>query len=555
MTDEIFYLEGDEEITSVIDKIRQAKASRISLVVPREATILQSVVNLKIIAKEANRVGKEIAIITADKIGRNLAAQVGLPVLESLKSPRPVFQPPAPELKSQEIIEIDLSQKQPPTQDKPKGVSVHHFQEGRPLLKTKERPNIESPWPKTRIISGIERQKLKKIIGIILTAAAVLIITGLFLIWPKTDIIIKVEAENFQKTFDLKVIGQENPSDNMQAAEDFKGKFINLTREKEAKFPATGRKNLGGKASGTLSLYNYWDSNPQNLGVGTKFSSSSKTFLGKSAASIPGTSIRGGNIVPGTASVEIEAENPGEEYNVPAGRFTIVGLSSAEQEKIYGQSNKDITGGFSKEVSVVSESDFNGAKEKLTQEVSQELEEEFSQAAEGLEVLEKAKENQTLEAKSSVEVEGEANDFNLKVSQRQRAIVFEQNNFRKFVFNYLEKQIPYDKMLTLGPDDQINPRVKETKYDEQVMNLEVSTTAKMSSRLEIEKIRQDLKGKSKKTAEGYLQNLNGTSGFEIRYHPSWWLKRISFYQKYLKLELEYIEKVETNSSGQTEVIQ
>lgn len=545
MKDEIFYLESDEEITSVIDKIKQAKESRLSLVVPREATILQSVVNLKLIAKEATRAGKEIAIITADKIGRNLAAQVGLPVLESIKSPRPVFQPPVEEPKSQEIIEIDLSQKEKPSEIRPKGLQVHHFQEERPpQFRTQNQAKLKTLWPELKISPLANLLKLKKIVWISLVIISGLILICLFLILPKNEIIIKVEAENFQKTFDLKVSGQENPLTNVENTNEFIGKFIEITKEKEEKFPATGRKNLGGKASGTLSLFNYWDSNPQNLGVGTKFSSSSKTFLSKSAVTIPGTSIKGGNIVPGTASVEIEAESPGEEFNVSAGRFTIIGLSSAEQEKIYGQRDKDLTGGFSKEVSVVSESDFNDGKEKLIKEISQGLEEDLASQTEGWKILDKAEENQTQEAKSSVEVEAEANEFSLKVRQRLRVIVFEENNFRQFVFEFLEKQIPYDKMLTLGPDDEISPHLKETKYDERLMNLEVVTRAKMSSRLDIEKISQDIKGKSRKNVEGYLQNLNGTNGFEIKYYPSWWFKRISLYAKFLEVKLEYIEKNE-----------
>jgi len=54
-------------------------------VVPRDATILQSVVNLRLISKEATRFDKQISIVTTDKIGRNLAAQVGLPVYGSVR--------------------------------------------------------------------------------------------------------------------------------------------------------------------------------------------------------------------------------------------------------------------------------------------------------------------------------------------------------------------------------------------------------------------------------------------------------------------------------------
>src|SRR3990167_6552833 len=106
--DEVIYLESDEEITSVIDKLKGSKAPRVALVVPRGATLLQSVVNLKLLSKEAAILAKEISLVTSDKIGRNLAAQVGLTVYDSIRDKRPVFQPPALEPRSEEVIEIDL---------------------------------------------------------------------------------------------------------------------------------------------------------------------------------------------------------------------------------------------------------------------------------------------------------------------------------------------------------------------------------------------------------------------------------------------------------------
>ena len=70
--DELIYLEPDEEITSVIDKLKNLAGQRVGLVVPRDATLLQSVVNLRLLDREAKNLGKVISIVTADKteIGR-----------------------------------------------------------------------------------------------------------------------------------------------------------------------------------------------------------------------------------------------------------------------------------------------------------------------------------------------------------------------------------------------------------------------------------------------------------------------------------------------------
>ncbi len=538
--DEIYYLEPDEEITSVIDKIKNSKSNRISLVVPREATLLQSVVNLKLLVKEAAKFSKEIVLVTSDKIGRNLAAQVGLTVFDSIKSGRPIYQPPASLPDEQEIIEIDMRKEEVP-QAKPKGVQVHHFQEEahKGWSKKEIRPTSQPSWKPHKPVVEFDWKKTRKIIWPLITASILLILIGLFLILPKVTIKIKVLAQNYDKTLEAKISAEEssNLSENT-----FSGNLIDLTSEKEDKFTATGKKNLGGKASGTLTVYNYWDSNPQTFPTGTKFLSSSKTFVSKSSVTVPGTSIRGGNIVPGNVNVDIEAENAGEDYNVKSGRFTIVGLPAAQQEKIYGQSNKDLTGGFSKEVTVVSQQDYDQAKDKLTKELNDDLKNQLKEKTNDLEILDKTVQNDTVETKSSANVDQEANDFTLKIKERTRVMGFNKSGFDQFIVEVLEKQIPQDKMITLGLDDTIVPVVKETKYDEKSLNLEVHVKAKISSKVDIEKVKKDLLGKSNTAINNYLSKIDGINGFEIKFSPSWWLKRISNFQRNLKVELEYMNE-------------
>ena len=73
---DIIYLESDEEISSIIEKIKAAKADELGLVVPKGATFVQSVVNLKLVGEVCKKAGKKIALITSDRVGRNLASQI-----------------------------------------------------------------------------------------------------------------------------------------------------------------------------------------------------------------------------------------------------------------------------------------------------------------------------------------------------------------------------------------------------------------------------------------------------------------------------------------------
>ncbi|MFA5986891.1 MAG: hypothetical protein WC819_06115 [Parcubacteria group bacterium] len=71
-------VDADEEITTVIDHLRYARSNNIVLVVPQRAVILQSVVNLKLLAQEAQKMHKKIVIVTQDEGGITFAQRAGI---------------------------------------------------------------------------------------------------------------------------------------------------------------------------------------------------------------------------------------------------------------------------------------------------------------------------------------------------------------------------------------------------------------------------------------------------------------------------------------------
>ena len=67
-----FYIDIDEEITSIAERLRSAEAPEVIMVVPKQAVLIQSIVNLKLLNKEATRLGIKLIMVTQDKLGRVL---------------------------------------------------------------------------------------------------------------------------------------------------------------------------------------------------------------------------------------------------------------------------------------------------------------------------------------------------------------------------------------------------------------------------------------------------------------------------------------------------
>ena len=80
-----FYIDVDEEITSIVERIRKAHMDELVIVIPKGALLIQSIINLKLLKKEADGSGKEIIIVTQDKAGKLLVEKAGIATEQSLE--------------------------------------------------------------------------------------------------------------------------------------------------------------------------------------------------------------------------------------------------------------------------------------------------------------------------------------------------------------------------------------------------------------------------------------------------------------------------------------
>lgn len=79
-----FYIDIDEEITSIVERLRKSTAQEVVIVVPKRALLIQSIINLKLLKKEADELNKRIIIVTQDKFGKLMIEKTGIAVEQRL---------------------------------------------------------------------------------------------------------------------------------------------------------------------------------------------------------------------------------------------------------------------------------------------------------------------------------------------------------------------------------------------------------------------------------------------------------------------------------------
>src|SRR4051812_15266916 len=81
---DVIYVDVDDEITSIIDKLENSENKVVALVLPKRAASLQSIVNMKLLKRSADNASKNVVLITSEAALIPLAGAAGLHVAKNL---------------------------------------------------------------------------------------------------------------------------------------------------------------------------------------------------------------------------------------------------------------------------------------------------------------------------------------------------------------------------------------------------------------------------------------------------------------------------------------
>lgn len=386
MNKDVIYIEPEDDITDIILKIENSKEKIVALVPPKKAGVFRSVVNIKLIAKAGVTSEKTVVLVTVDPSILKLAASAKLPVAKNLQSAPAVPKIAATEdeePEEEELVEEESngeevaedteeeteeeSDKEATAEDEDEDEDEE--EEEKPAKKSKKKPAKK----KGGLIGWIKaHKKLSIFFGIFAVGIVILLIWMLF-IAPAVDIAVSIKTD--KKNFSESVTFVEKLED--EKAEE--GKFFleqkKIEEKQKVEFDATGKKNIGEKASGDLVVYAYFKE-PGNVPInaGTAFSYDGLSFFAAESITLSykgngsdkcdnseniASLIRSGCLISGR--VKVTAGDAGEKYNVLASNTGWTAV--ARIDGVY--SDKPMGGGTDNFITVVRQSDIIAAQEKI----------------------------------------------------------------------------------------------------------------------------------------------------------------------------------------------
>lgn len=274
-----------------------------------------------------------------------------------------------------------------------------------------------------------------------------------FRVLPRVDITVIPESRDLIIE-DTVVLSSENEiSDNMDNV--LLVSRVSTVGKVGGSFDATGEKDIGNKARGTVTFYNGTGLTYDLPVDGELETIDGIIFKVNRNISIPPASVSPqGEIVPGSVSAEIIAVNPGSDSNIKPQKIFIKDVSPDKQNIIYAMNDETFEGGTSEKVTVVSQEDIDEARDKLREsltrsvimEMQQELDNDKIVLTETLELRDEV-------FRAGVELEDEVKEFDYELSAKAEALVVSEDVLNDLLLDMAYKKIsPEEQLLSKTPD-------------------------------------------------------------------------------------------------------
>ncbi len=522
-----------DEAASIVEKIIEAESNEVILIIPRFSQLADSLNNFHLLKREADAVDKKIYIESVDNRVVELAELSGIEAInpffvknkrqfsDIIPKKEKVLKKSAP-TDAQKDYEYEFAD----TPDhksriksffKPKS-AVEEIKE---LEEKKVLQNSHSSYQQDEE----ERGPIFKLSHLKLGAGAVLlglVVYSAIVFLPKADL--NIVTKKTEWAYNDSIVTQVSAESNFKTLTIPNQKFTS-TKSTSMEFLATGKKQVSDKATGTITIYNSYSSEPQTLVQDTRFlSPEGKIFKLKQRIIVPGAKISEGKILPSSIDAAVIAEKVGEEYNIgPVKLYTIPGFKgSPKYDAFYGESKESMKGGFVGEVAYPTAADLADATKKIKEVLEGGLKNDLdSQIPSDFETLEGASVFSLLKQENNQEV-NKAGNFSILAEAEMTIIAFREAD----LINVLKQRAESE-------EDDIY-EVKSYTLDYGIARMDVSAgrlsfpvdyKALLSYKIDTEKLRSEIMGQTEVELKKIIFSLPGLDTANISLWP-FWVKKV-----------------------------
>lgn len=551
------YLNLDDDLAKITAQLTAEKSTDIVLVFPRKSFLFSDAVNVKLLKKQVELLGKEVAIFTMDPLGKQYATEAGFEVktLAPKKSSGKMdmkstpIKKSVPETRKVRIIADDA----PTTRMVKKAVP----KVSGPARATK--PLSRNMAPVVSSASGIKKKEVRSVTvqqnmyadnslmgdmpvrhrggwwRILLAVTAAVLIAAVILavfILPEAEIVIHAKSQPVARDIDFSVT--VNPSAEAGNT-TLIGEAVSESLETSDTFTSTGKKEVGSKAQGRVKIFN-------NTGRALNLRASTTTltvgdkqyYFNEDQNGLVATQPKDDT----TNVAEIVAAEGGESFNLPAGtRMEITNqVLGARPQVLFAKTDTALIGGNSRFLSVISETDILKARAALEESILKKYNEKL--AASGLTLVDQAYTAEGVVFSPEKPAGTESPSFTAQLSFKLKGLAFKTADLQKAIRDRLKSSLSAGQNLQPESGDVISYQLKNFDGTNGTMTVAVHYESKIRSPLDVDKLISGVLGKDREQAGNLLKLEDGVDSVDITLKPVWQSSIPRFVSK-IKSQVKY----------------
>ncbi|HRF28318.1 MAG TPA: baseplate J/gp47 family protein [Candidatus Saccharibacteria bacterium] len=514
MKKDVIYIDAEDDITAIISRVNASKEKIVALVPPKHVGVLQSAVNLRLLARAAKQDSKHLVLITNNHALAGLAAAASLPVAKNLQSKPEIAAVPTDDSDDSEDIidgnDIPVGEHAGLPTDVASTDSVVDE-----LSKTDGAGPIPAVTPrkgsrKKSSVPNFNTFRKKLALGVVGAVALITFLVWAIVIAPRATVVIqaKTSDESINTPITARTTGKT----------DFEKLTIKASEAKKSEkisqeFTPTGKKNIGEKATGEVEF-----STSQISALGTTIpagtvltSSGGLKFVTDNSVTITISNYTG-------APTTVTASENGAKFNAATGAMS--GAPSNISANLTGPTS----GGTDKNVKVVTASDVQRAKEQLVSEGTDQIESDLKSSFEGdVTIFGNSFKTDYKDVVSSpaigAEVTGDTAKLTGSVVYRMYGV--EKAEMNDFLDQYLKNE------LKNNPDQQVydNGAADASFQDDEVKGDTISATlidsAAIGPKIDENDVKEQSRGKKFGAIQEDIESIQGVENVEVNFFPFW----------------------------------
>jgi len=374
--------------------------------------------------------------------------------------------------------------------------------------------NISKKTPLKKLPASVFTNFKGKKAVFIPAVIAVLLILGffLFIFDSSATVTLNVKPDISEKNQSV-TFSTTSPTDvenNIIAAE-----FISIDEDGTAETGATGKKAIGDKAKGTVTIFSQL-SDSKTLSKGTVIKSpNGLSFTIDSNVTINSIGSHSADqaITPSTANANITAGEIGKEGNVPSGtKFTIAGFTASD---LVAKNDNAFSGGTSKEVRVVSKEDVAKLLTDLPKKLEEKAKADIVGKLSGDKTMLPNFISESVDKKDfDKDVGDEASKVTLTGTVTYQGVSYSKNDNVTLALNLFDS-----KDITINKDN-LNVVIKDIKAQDEEVAANLNIQALLLPKIDDGTLTKQIAGQTKEKAESILSGLTHVSSVTISINPN-----------------------------------